>query len=272
MKRPRIGGVVNRILRVGIELEGGWDIKVEGEHMERDGSVKFDDPYSEVVVDPITRRKTLKDRAVPIPFPKYMDQAEVVSRPLACDIEVIGEWVRRCYPQHVNDTCGLHVHMSFYNPLNYSRLMTEEYVHYMVRELGIWGRNEGLPPGHMLFNRLNPTHPWTLQHCSHVFLADKQAQVKKKDYNSRGKDYSRYTFINYPAAQHQTVECRGLPMFGTARQFTTPEDAMLATRSIVAVIIATNRFLSKIRRREERHWAIVDLQPESHSEFGAFVR
>ena len=181
--------------------------------------------------------------------------------------EQVEAWVRAVYPQHVNPTCGLHVHMSFAHKLNYSRLMTPEFTPYMLDALRAWGQSEGLPEADPLWERLNrPDHP----HCSHQYLADKQVLMRKKDYQSRGTDHSRYTAINYCEAQHRgngsgtgTVECRVLPMF---------QEPDVAMRAIWAVVDNTNRFLSRIRQREKATEATVLARPEVFQEFGTTIR
>jgi hypothetical protein len=257
VKRPLLNGIINRVNRIGLELEGGWDAAVRGHQVIRDGSVVFDRPRTRVNL-------MTGEAEYVVPHPKYA-VGEIVSSPMAPD--QAAEWLRRAYPQHVNGTCGLHVHMSFNHKLNYSRLLTPDYMGFVIQELQAWGirndisRTEG--QGAMFWNRLDPHHPWTLQHCTHQFLGDKQVTVAKKDFNSRGKDYSRYTFINYCDMQHGTVECRGLPMF---------ESPEVAISAVNAVLDATNRFLSKIRQREKVVAAVIPVMRESFQEIGTVVR
>lgn len=266
MGRELFNGIINRINLVGIELEGGWDRAVDNHHVERDGSVVFEDPNNTEVLDRNGRR-VIVPRPVPIPFPAHAI-GEIVSR--AMPVGSVEEWIRKAYPQHVNNTCGLHVHMSFHTKLNYSRLMLPDYMNMMVDELKRFADAEKLPTDHMLRNRLDPNHPWTLKHCAHTFLADRQVLVKGKDFNSRGKPHSRYTFINYPEMQHHTVECRGLSMFGG--QPTKEADVEMAVRAVLTVINTTNRFLSKIRQREQPVSVGVIEQPTYVHEVGRMVR
>jgi hypothetical protein len=262
LNRPLLNGVVNRINLIGVELEGGWDTPVKGHPIEHDGSVHFGLANRDVI-----------DRATGLTIPAQhitpqYGIGEIVSQPMPVD--KLKAWLKKCYPQHVNDTCGLHLHISFHHKLNYSRLMTPEYMQTVIRELSVFADRENLPPDHMLRNRLNPKHPWTLQHCQHLYLGDKQVLVAKKDYHSRGRDYSRYTFINYCDKQHNTIECRGLPMFGG--QPTLDCDVEMAYRSIMVVIDTTNRFLSRIRRRELKMEAVVPIAEPLTKEIGATIR
>lgn len=265
-QRPTFNGVINRVNLVGVELEGGWDARPSQVYVPngvvRDGSVVFErpEPYYDG-----NGKLTIDKTAI---YPKFA-VGEAVSTPLA--VERTEEWMRVAYPQHVNDTCGLHVHMSFHHKLNYSRVMTPDYMQFLVRELKTFGKLHNIPEG-PFWNRLDPTHPWTQKHCAHIYLGDRQVLVAEKDYNSRGKEHSRYTFVNYPDRQHQTVECRGLPMFGTPGKLVTKEDVDLAVAAVHAVITATNRFLSKIRTRERQVQSFVDEGYPIMQEIGQFVR
>jgi hypothetical protein len=258
LNRPLLNGIVNRIAFVGIELEGGWDAPVRGFDVIRDGSVVFERQRPRNIINPETG--LIVGLTTPPPMPAY-GIGEIVSPKLTVD--QITDFMMRAYPQHVNDTCGLHVHMSFHNKLNYSRLMRQDYMDFVIDELRAFGNRMNIPREHMFWNRLDPDHPWTRQHCAHQFLADKQVLVKRKDFQSRGTEHSRYTFINYCEAQHHTVECRGLPMFATM------EEGLAA---VMATLDATNRYLSKIRLKESKIAVGIEALPEVIEEVGTFVR
>lgn len=262
-KRPKLNGLTNRIKQVGVELEGGWDTPPDGEHIERDGSVKFvqktlSATFDQIVASQLTERPVDRPVTATIPVPPL--KGEIVSRPM--QPSKLAGWVAHAYPKYVNETCGLHVHMSFHYRANYARLMVPEFTPWMVQKIREFAEAEKLPKDHMMWNRLNPNHPWTKQQCAHLFLPE-QAKMTRKDYDSRGKPYSRYTFVNYCDGQHRTVEVRGLAMFDTAE---------VAVRAIMAVLNATNMFLSKIRQRERPERAVAKARPETHQEFRTFIR
>ena len=267
-----LNGFVNRLRLVGIELEGGWDTPPPG--YVRDGSVKFaqerpvrasfEDMVMELRRDTQRRVVAPARRAVEAPVAVQMPvpavKGEVVSNPLTVD--QIEGWVRSVYPKYVNETCGLHVHMSFFHKLNYGRLMGGmAFTTWMVGKLRTWAEREGLPKDHPQWRRFDPDDPWTRQHCAHLYLGEAQARVTRKDYESRGKPYSRYTFVNYchdmPGhdGPRATVEVRGLSM---------PDNPDTAIRAVMAVLDATNEFLSKIKQKErvER----IRVQPKAVTE------
>ena len=285
-KRPRLNGIVNRVKLVGIELEGGWDIVPKGEEIQRDGSVKFPAspaPSSRLPDSEIRRahqsgristadaRRMLEenalaqmraaDQGIAPSGPAY--KGEIVSKPIP--VEKIAPWVKKCYPTHVNETCGLHVHMSFHYRSNYARLMTPEFTPFIVGAVKAWAEAEDLPKDHPQWERvLKQNH----HHCAHQYLAEGQIKMTKKDYESRGKSYSRYTFVNYCAGQHNTagggtVEVRGLSM---------PANADMATRAIMAVLDGTNQFLSKVRQRDKPERVTVTPRPATDQVFQSFVR
>lgn len=251
--RPLLNGIINRVKLVGIELEGGWDAPVPGETIHKDSSVVF--PPPRILTDPTTGIRSVDPTCV---YPKH-DIGEIASQD-PMPVEEVEPWMMRCYPQHVNGTCGLHVHMSFHHKLNYSRLVVPEYTQFMVEAVKSFCINEGLPESHPQWSRVNqPDH----RHCAHTFLGDKQIMMRKKDYNSRGTEHSRYTFINYCDGQYHTIECRGLAMYDTPAQ---------GVRAVMCVLNATNRFLSKMRQRERAVVASVIERPPVYQEIGTIVR
>lgn len=150
----------------------------------------------------------------------------------------IDSWMKRCYPEHVNDTCGLHVHMSFVKSLHYGRLMVPEYQATILTYLGKWAMNESIPKDHPIWSRLSGKNEF----CKHEFFADVQARKTSKVYDHHGNG-NRYTAINYCHGQHGTLECRVLPMFEKVDQ---------AIRAVHQVIDVTNACLKFQAKREEK--------------------
>jgi len=238
----------NRVKNVGVELEGGW-IKPP-QPLQRDGSLKFHDivhyEAGRGLAGPapaVAAFKKLYVTGAVLEEHKIPQVGEIVSPIL--EVPEVEDYIRTNYPNIVNETCGLHVHMSFKYKLNYQRLMTEDYTRKMVVGLIDWAKRNDLPKDHPLWPRLmKPNH----NHCAHVYLGDNQVTIAGKDYNSRGTNYSRYTAINYCWAQHKTVECRLLSMFDTADQ---------AVSAVGEVIRITNLFLSKIKSREKKFSVVI---------------
>jgi hypothetical protein len=206
---------VNRVERIGIEIEGGWtEPPAKTSRIIRDGSVKN--------------------------FPKdvnFYGIGEVASPPIPI---ILGEtWLNANYPQYINKTCGLHVHMSFADCMMYGRLMHIDYHDTVVEYLKRWATEENIPPTHTLWDRLNNK----CEHCQHKFWPDKQARQTEKIYDKEMEGH-RYTVINYCYGLRRvggTVEVRVLPMFDSPEQ---------SWRAIMRVIDITNGCLIKLAKKE----------------------
>ena len=183
----------NRVYRVGVELEGGWTKLPAGVNLEHDGSVH------------------IPSQNGPDGRPVRFSAGELSS--VALEPEKLDPWMEQSYPQIVNETCGLHVHQSFLSAWHYQLLMVPEYQATVIEYLKRWAKDEGLEDSHPIWPRLEGKSEF----CKLEYWADLQASVTKKDYR-RDKPGHRYTAINYCAEQHETIECRVLPMMKTAAQ------------------------------------------------------
>lgn len=211
----------NRVHRIGLELEGGWSALKPGANVVRDGSVVFDTP---------TQHHHLL---------RYI--GEMTSAPM----EVMDkkgwspgflDYVTSNYPTLVNDTCGMHIHMSFISSFAYQRLMTPAYPGTMVEYLRRWATRNNLPQTNPIWERLSGG----CRYCQHIFYAEEQTRHRSKDYDQRREGH-RYTVINYCWARYQTLECRLLPMMPTPS---------LAISAIQEVVNITNAFLRATAKRE----------------------
>src|SRR5207249_3365765 len=122
-------------------------------------------------------------------------------------------WMTASYPSSVNDTCGLHVHMSFKSALTYQRLMTPQYPATILAYMAKWAAAEGFNDYHTIWARLAGKN----EYCQHTFYADDQVTKADKDYDHH-RVGNRYSVIVYPWSRHQTVECRLLPMMKSCDQ------------------------------------------------------
>lgn len=192
-----LGKVRSRIDMIGVELEGAWTKLPKGtDSLHPDGSVTF----------PEFGRGVSPDG-----FP--ISVGELVSPPMP--LGMLHAWVEQHYPQFVNKTCGLHLHMSFKSPLVYQRLMDPTYQETIFEFVGRWAtskRDAGrLPADHPIFERLKGN----TQYCQKKFWADHQAAQRQKSFQ-RNREGNRYTAVNYCYGLHQTVEIRLLSMFDKA--------------------------------------------------------
>lgn len=260
-----IGKAKNRVLLVGIELEGGWNTLPPGcPELVRDGSIEFGTiedypPDVRRIYDAIadrawtTAERLLIEQTRRSLVPQYI--GELPSRPMKpSEIE---PWLLKFHPQRVNSTCGLHVHMSFKNLLHYQWLLTPEFRDAMHEGIRNWALAEGIPDTHPLWRRLLGQS----NYCTSHFFGEKQARIPEKNFN-RGRGVNRYTSVNYSYGTHGTIECRLLPMFQE------PAQSVSAVKQVINI---TNAFLLTAATREEKHLielAVVeeDLQREEFYE------
>ena len=256
-----LGKARNRIFRVGIELEGGWTKLLDGVQPQHDGSVRIS--QGPAATPPANQRapgRILNDRPLTAqlvaeileppqpPAAKKLPElhvGEITSEPRTVD--QVEPWVRRYYPQVVNESCGLHVHMSFKSAMHYQRLMVPEYTDVMIKYLLIWANQEGFEKKHPIWERLGGNSTY----CQKKFYADQQVQARGKDFH-RDRPGHRYTVINYCWNLYNTLECRVLPMFEKVEE---------ALGGIKRVIDITNAFLVVSAAREEKLRVEVEGDP-----------
>ena len=202
--------VFNRVKKVGVELEGAWKVIPQGAKLEHDGSVFGGDPPG-------------GHRIGEIPI-------KVLPAQLAGQL-------KKFYPALVNETCGMHIHMSFETVWHYTLLMSPEYQETVIHYLLKWAKEEGLDARHPIWSRLKNQNPF----CQKKFWPDDQVQAERKDHN-RERQGHRYTMIHY-CWRLKTIECRVLPMMNT------PE---LATKAIKRVLDVTNACLMTLAKTRKR--------------------
>lgn len=205
----------NRIYRIGIELEGGWIKLPPGvRQLQHDGSVQIERGIGE---------------------PQFQT-GELAIGPL--ELSEWQKWLKTHYPQKVNQTCGMHVHLQTSNSLAYSRLLDARYPGTVIEYFKRWSTREGLAKDHPIWPRLRGKSIY----CQHLYMGEEQIRNTQKDHD-RARPGHRYTVINYCHGRYGTVECRLLPMMQTVEQ---------AERAIQEYIDITNAFLRASRKKESR--------------------
>lgn len=207
--------VKSRIQYIGIEVEGVWKVAPKGSRIVHDGSVKG-------------------FPALGLPEENF---GEIASPPIL-PIQATS-WILKNYPNFLNETCGLHMHMSFKEARNYMRLMVEDYQDTVLHYLEKWGKEEKIPDNHHFWSRLRGES----EYCQKKFWPDKQVIQQRKDYD-RTREGHRYTMINYCHGLRGmgTVEIRVLPMFDTPQQ---------SARAIRLLVDVTNGSLIRLGRKEK---------------------
>lgn len=253
-----LGKARNRIYRIGIELEGGWK-KLPANSTNaivHDGSVIIPESFlprtaAEGVLDLRTLQYLQQRGTAPRRNPEIMtgeipsDPMEVIKMPI---------WMKQFYPHFVNETCGMHVHMSFQSALHYMRLMVPEYQDTVIHYMSLFAKEEKLASDHPIWDRLAGKS----EYCQHIFDPDRQARKTRKEFNHHDPAGHRYTVINYCYGTKGTMECRLLPMM---------KDSAQGIRAIQKLLDVTNAFLINRGREEKlRGEVIVDPSDEYREE------
>lgn len=215
-----LGKPKNRIKLVGVELEGAWQPVPQGIALERDGSVFRNNR------------------------PAGYDVGELPIGPM--QPAQLGAAIKKFYPQKVNSTCGMHVHMSFKTVYHYNLLAdSEQYQETMAAYLFKWAEEEALSADHPIWHRINGLNEF----CQKKFWPMDQIQQRVKDHD-RERQGHRYTMIHYCWQRSGTVECRILPMMAN------PE---LATRAVKRVLDITNAYLVTVDKSRARAESKVEM-------------
>ncbi len=180
---------LNRIHKVGLELEGGWYSQPsEREPVRHDGSVQLSsyDPFGQGNMQPLYCSGEISNQPT-----RNMDKLET--------------WVKQVYPPVINETCGLHVHVSFENIVHYQMLMDKRFYDYYLEQYDKWIEIAPISQREKAWfkARLDGIN----RYCIRQFVPDKQSHVTIRH------DTHRYCHLNYCHTLHGTLESRLLPMF-----------------------------------------------------------
>lgn len=183
------------INKVGVELEGGWERDNDyRDEIKGDCSVNVNDgndrdrDYDDDDYDEDEDSGT------------YIN-GEIVSHPISKWDELSNFMMDR-YPDKVNSTCGLHVHISTNTIGQYQALATQRFYNFMKFSLRTWGKKANIRNSHRFWDRLSGSN----QYCEDFFEPERQMFDEYKS-------GARYCIVNYCYSLHGTMEVRVLPMF-----------------------------------------------------------
>lgn len=208
------------IKAVGFEIEGSWNNPIVDFRIVGDGSVNSNGyPGSAPIVATGEVRMGPYSNGV-------IDVAEVV----------------RCYPQYVNYSCGLHVHLSFPNKGIYNSFMNKAFYKWFIDGLKDWrtkAEAAGAPRYETFWRRITGTEEtWArlpntrggrnlddgtprTNYCRVYYQPDWVASQTHGSYDHR------YNAINYCFGKHGTIEVRVLNAWNTA------EECIAAVREVI---------------------------------------
>lgn len=200
---------------MGVELEGGWNRDIDPDCVYHDGSVKI---FGARISGEVSASFTS--------FPQ------------------IRNWLKVWYPDYVNSTCGLHVHISTRNKLMYMKLLTRKFQRAVTRAYIFWGEKNVPDHSDRFWLRLiNGT-----RFCQTKFKPHKQIHEYEKYHTHR------YTQLNFCYPLHGTFEYRALPMF---------ESKEMAFNAIKVMIDTTTSFLAdNYEQKETKHRFKLEIDEE----------
>ena len=192
----------SKIKLVGIEIEGAWDRPID-RRIHGDCSVcDFEDDEDEG---------------------SCYTLGEVISTP--SQPNRILDFIEKYYPDLQNYSCGIHIHLSFYDRISYIRLMKREFYDYFLEQMEIWANENHIVKSSQFWNRFRGENRFAKKE----FRPEAQSLL-------RYKDPIRYTHLNYCYTLHKTIEVRMLPTF---------KDKRIAKKALVQVVKIFNDYLMK---------------------------
>jgi len=140
-------------------------------------------------------------------------------------INEVENWILVNYPNEVNSSTGLHIHLSFKkDKQDYSVIATEEFYEHFINELKIWAKERNINSNSRFIKRLNG-----VEYAKRLFLAEEQINGNNE----------RYTQINYCYHKFNgTVEIRVGNMFN---------DKTISVEYVQRVIKIFNEYLSRVK-------------------------
>lgn len=175
MTRKKVGKDVRVVRAIGIELEGAWDDAPC--NMKDDSSVNSSLGASGGTV------------------------GECISRPFTKLSNALA-WMTTNYPNRVDGSCGLHVHVSTL-AAGYTGLLAEPaFNKFFLWRMMRWGKAAQVPATHAFWSRLAGNN----RYCKAAFQPNEQLNT-----GNRGLRYTQINFCAYK--KYGTVEFRMLPMF-----------------------------------------------------------
>ena len=202
----------------GFEIEGGWT---------RERRQKYE-----------TERIMKSDGSVNVPAPYVQGE---INSPVYKDMQMAWEFIKDYYPDVVNESCGLHVHISVKNS-DYVRLMEKKF-HEEFHKWMEWmlkNHKDRIPKEFK--NRKEGKN----RYCKDEFMPEKQV-IGAGD---------RYTQLNYCHKQHATMENRMLPGC---------KDAKTAFFLITQYLLMVENYLKKTPNKITTHTIEIEA-PEAKKE------
>ncbi len=191
--------VCNRIYKVGIELEGNFQlIPFFKGHFTSDSSVvgfnHLSDNYCTCPYHECRCTQEMGKSGI----------GEWVSNKL--DVSEIEEFINKCHPIGTNSHCGGHIHVSLKSACDYMTLMSTEFYEYTLKRMNEWGTKNHIRANSPFWDRVSQNGT---EYNWHRFNCESQRDMTR---NLMSERYSQLNYC-YNNQQRKTLEFRLLPTF-----------------------------------------------------------
>jgi len=232
----------------GVELEGGWNSPYPNSYL-WDGNMRGAEPPWPSCADEDDERCGECDECADWEdWNNGGDECEGRYRHGDGSVTTRGEWngeiatppytsltkfkedFNKVYPNVVNSSCGMHLHISVNAAMGdavslYSSMMTPRFKEFILAGIKRWGKKAGVRPGSAFWRRLEGTNSY----CLDAWNPDAQARARHRD----GVRYAMFNFC-FSCEGRGTLEYRFLPMF---------ENKAFGEAAIIQLLRLTNAYL-----------------------------
>ena len=176
-------------------------------------------------------------------------QGEIASPKFRIDrMKQFRDFTKNNMPFEVNQTCGIHVHVSFNDDLAYAKCMDAEFFEAFRKEVKEFMMDGSFNPdvSDRFYNRYHEVTDGRTNFCANEFVPESQVN------ETNGIDFpcenGRYTQLNYAYKKFRTIECRIFPS-------TTNHEELI--RMVEWFIKFTNSYLKKQTSERANYQKIV---------------
>lgn len=169
----------------------------------------------------------------------------------ALTYEELIPWAMNNHPDEVDESCGLHVHVSFHKVNDYIRLMTPEFYEFFLKWLEDWGHKMEFPPHHDFWKRLRGENKychklWADKECQHNHGEGHPLHPTRHDPEDQAAcanwNPHRYAQLNFCFLKHGTLECRVFPAF---------KDPRMSLAAVECIVTCYQTYLSQNKAKQE---------------------
>lgn len=196
-----------RLLKVGFEIEGGWDGE-QGISPFTDISLIHDNSINGQTLKTAAIHATHVGEAVSPPI-NIGDMITSVDRSIPqWQAWLESHWPNAAPPNRTNHTCGFHIHLSMGSLRDYALLSSKYFLFALKDRMLEVGKEVKLPSKHNFWQRMEGKNTF----ATLLYDPARQMEIHNKEEINR----QRYGWLNFSYHLHGTMEFRALPTFRDA--------------------------------------------------------